>query len=230
MSKFPLYCEQPYCNAFFEPLNTLTNLFFILAGIVLLVKLKKRNRLNLFSGYFSIILITIGIGSFAWHFHRTSFSLASDSFPIMLFVISYLVAYVFYVTKKLFFRVLLILSFFAYTYLLGSLLRELNWSFLYHGGLSYGTAISYFAVMQIHNLYFKIPLVRQSLFITGVFLISLFFRQIDLMLCDSWGQGTHFVWHTLNALTLYLMVDLLYLKEIKITKNEIGKISKYNKI
>jgi hypothetical protein len=44
---YPMYCEQPLCSGVFEPLNTLTNLFFMAAGILLFFQLKKEGKLDL---------------------------------------------------------------------------------------------------------------------------------------------------------------------------------------
>ncbi len=46
---------------------------------------------------------------------------------------------------------------------------------------------------------------------SAVFLASMTLRTLDFELCDltHWGgraTGTHFLWHTLNAVTLYLLL------------------------
>ena len=44
-----------------------------------------------------------------------------------------------------------------------------------------------------------------------VFVISLAFRMSDIPFCPSFPLGTHFVWHCLNALVLYLLIRILVL-------------------
>ncbi|ALO17354.1 hypothetical protein L21SP5_03759 [Salinivirga cyanobacteriivorans] len=56
----PIYCEQPIYQAFFEPINTITNLAFMIAGIVLFIQLKRRNVLNIKGIYFSALLVIVG--------------------------------------------------------------------------------------------------------------------------------------------------------------------------
>lgn len=36
--------------------------------------------------------------------------------------------------------------------------------------------------------------------------VSLTFRSIDMALCDALPLGTHFLWHSLNGLALYLLL------------------------
>lgn len=43
-----------------------------------------------------------------------------------------------------------------------------------------------------------------------VFALSLTLRQFDGPWCPSWPWGTHFAWHLLNALTLWLTVRAVY--------------------
>jgi hypothetical protein len=42
-----------------------------------------------------------------------------------------------------------------------------------------------------------------------VFAVALVFRTIDTPICRAWPSGTHFVWHLLNALVMYLSVRAL---------------------
>lgn len=46
---------------------------------------------------------------------------------------------------------------------------------------------------------------------TAVFLLSLLARSLDTPLCSLFPQGTHFLWHLLNALLLFLLLRLAIL-------------------
>ena len=41
------------------------------------------------------------------------------------------------------------------------------------------------------------------------FTVSLSLRTLDSELCTAWPLGTHFGWHVLNGLTLYLVMIAL---------------------
>ena len=43
----------------------------------------------------------------------------------------------------------------------------------------------------------------------GVFVVSILFRSVDQTLCEAWPLGTHFAWHCLNAVVLYLTATAL---------------------
>jgi hypothetical protein len=47
---------------------------------------------------------------------------------------------------------------------------------------------------------------RLALAAAGVFAVSLIFRTIDHAVCTAFPLGTHFLWHVLNALVLYLLL------------------------
>ncbi|PWT93645.1 MAG: hypothetical protein C5B56_00365, partial [Proteobacteria bacterium] len=40
----------------------------------------------------------------------------------------------------------------------------------------------------------------------GLFCVSLVFRTIDRTICGAFPLGTHFVWHMLNAVVLFVLL------------------------
>ena len=42
-----------------------------------------------------------------------------------------------------------------------------------------------------------------------VFLLSLALRPVDIRICSQFGLGSHFLWHVLNALVIYLVMRAL---------------------
>ena len=212
----PVYCEQPVFSGFFEPFNTITNIFFIIAGILLIYQLKKSNKIDAKAIYLSTLLIIIGIGSFAWHLYRKDFTLLIDSIPIGIFILSYLYFYLTITTEKLYLRITIYLGFYIYTILLSYLLKNLTNTIVFgNGGLGYIIAISYFILLQAYN-YFKFrEIVKKSLIISFILLTSILLRQLDLSICNTIAIGTHFIWHTLNSIVLYLFVKLLYFQKFQ---------------
>jgi hypothetical protein len=206
----PHYCESPIFSSFFEPLNTVTNLFFMIVGCILIVQLRRKGKLDSKAIYLSSLMILIGFGSFAWHFYRSDITLLADSIPIAIFVISYLYFYLAHITKKNIYRLLLFLGFFIYTPILTIFLNRHSGDLFGNGGAGYIAAISYFLLLQIFNYINSIPVISRSLLIILIFSISIFARQIDMYACEKIAFGTHFLWHILNSLVLYLMIRLLY--------------------
>ena len=98
-----------------------------------------------------------------------------------------------------------------YTFFANRVLNEVaKGGFFENGGLSYTIALSYFLFLQIYTYFFKPELLKKSLVIVMLFFTSIVFRQMDLKLCELLGFGTHFIWHILNSIVLYLFVSLLY--------------------
>jgi hypothetical protein len=51
---------------------------------------------------------------------------------------------------------------------------------------------------------------RRTLFLAaGVFTLSVAFRTIDIAVCAAFPLGTHFLWHSLNGVVLYLLLRAL---------------------
>ncbi len=213
---YPIYCEQAAFSGIFEPLNGITNFAFIIAGILLLLRLRKKSIQSLAARTLAVMLICVGIGSLAWHTYRNDFTFWIDTIPIYLFVVYYLWVYVSHSAQKLPLRILFFLGFFIYTPVLIYLFRDLqDTKVLGNGSLEYISAISYFAVLQLYNQFNRKELVRPSFIVVFLFMVSLVFRQLDLISCDAFGFGTHFMWHIFNAIVLYSFVHILYLHNIK---------------
>ncbi|MBN1187938.1 MAG: ceramidase domain-containing protein [Bacteroidales bacterium] len=214
----PVYCEQPTFSGFFEPVNTLTNLIFIIAAIYLFISLKRRNQLDSKAIYLTIVLICIGLGSASWHVYRSTLTFICDSLPIAIFVASFLWFYLALTVKKIIYRILFFIGFFLFIVGLSILFKQYdNSDAIGNGGLKYLAAIGYFGLLQVYNMYHKRELIAKSLLTVLLFVISFIFRQTDLVFCDKIVFGTHFLWHIFIAVVLYMFVRLLYpgkLKEI----------------
>jgi hypothetical protein len=52
----------------------------------------------------------------------------------------------------------------------------------------------------------------------GVFLVAIFFRSIDSAVCPSFSMGTHFLWHLLVPVVLYLFMRGLLLNLAKTSR------------
>ena len=50
------------------------------------------------------------------------------------------------------------------------------------------------------------PQGRAMLTGAGIFVASLALRIVDLDICDAFPLGTHFLWHVLNAVLLYILL------------------------
>ncbi len=196
------YCERLDASFWSEPLNALSNLSFIIAGVILL---RRARRLGDMTGQLlALNILAVGIGSFLFHTLAVRWAMLADVIPITIFILFYLAVAL---RRFLNLRPALIAgavaAFIVASYAVVPQLEPLM-----------GTTGAYVpALIAIIVVSFasgaKSPFVAKSLMATGlVFAISMSFRAIDMPVCDADPYGTHMVWHILNGIVLYMLVSL----------------------
>ena len=194
------YCERTSLDAFAEPINAISNIAFIICGIVLMFK--KGMKLNPLP--YSVIFI--GISSFLFHYIPTSLFSALDISSILLFV----VIYNYMLTKN-------ILKYSIFQSILSSIALIII-SFLI-GILFFKTiagASSFYLGLLLYMIYIlflikKIDYIKYFFIAIILFVISLILRSIDIYLCKFFSIGTHFIWHILNSLVIYYLIMFIFL-------------------
>ncbi|OXM51019.1 hypothetical protein [Amycolatopsis alba] len=177
------YCERLTPGLWGEPLNSLSNLAFLIAAIAVWRQPKGR--------VFAILIGLVFLGSTTFHLLATRWSAAADTGFILVFVLYYAAVFphVFFgVSRRL--SWLAIPVFLAFTAVVASL-----------GGGMYLSALIGLVVFAV---ILKGEHRRRFALAAGVFGVSLSFRTADHAVCGNFPAGTHFVWHLLNGLVLYL--------------------------
>ena len=198
-----LYCERVGPGLWGEPLNAVTNLAFILAGILLVVALRRAEpdvRRDPAILGLTVLLFVIGLGSGLLHAFAQFWSVLADVIPIALFILLYM---------YLALRRLVALPFWGCCVgvaivLVLTLVMPLGFGFSVS---TYGVAL--LAMLGVGGfLHFgrRHPAGPPILAAAGVFAVSLALRTADLPLCATLPSGTHFLWHALNAAVLYSLV------------------------
>jgi hypothetical protein len=205
-----IYCERLDASFWAEPINATSNLSFIVAGFFLWRLRSSRSRLM------AILIIVISLGSFSFHTFANRLTGLIDVLAIAL----YLLTFAFLIPKQwsrnsiliqLGSIILLILSIVLAHLLISYLKPTLPWlpPAMYLGAwlalIMYALATQYSNLSAAHFLWMAVI----------VFPTSLLSRQIDMPLCDYIG-GSHWLWHLLNGLTLYLSSYGLCLKRSKL--------------
>lgn len=208
------YCERGLDPGFWaEPLNALSNLaFFIAAGASLALWLNRPRPERGWTELLLILLIfAIGTGSFLFHTLATRWAAVADTVPIGLFM----VAYVIYAVRRFagfpWWVVALATLAFVATLPPSSMVRCsggpcLNGSVAYFPAFGTLLIVGGFLALRGH------PAAR-GLFVGGLlFATSLAFRTLDRTLCPytivraAGSVGTHFLWHMLNGILLYMLM------------------------
>ena len=199
------YCERTTDSFLSEPLNSITNLAFLIVAIFIYKKYRDQIYVNVFS--FSIFFI--GIGSFLFHTIPSKITGLVDILFILIFILIYiyLISYCLLTLNKLFSASHAFISPFLYFYL-GGILKS---NFLFLGDSSFYVIILIhlyiiFLISFINKIDFSLHILLAAL----IFTLSISFRAVDHYFCAENIHGTHFVWHICNSLVLYVLVNCFY--------------------
>jgi hypothetical protein len=199
-----LYCERTSAGLLAEPVNVATSGAFVVAAW-LARRAAKRARVT-DRGIDTLIQLTavIALGSVAFHAFATDWSRFLDVVPILLFQLLFLALYLRRVAG---WRLLGAVT--AATLLVAAAVTIRLLSDSANGSMLYVPALVALAVLAADRLRRLGPEPYLLVLATATFAGSLAMRSIDLQLCGVLPVGTHFGWHLLNGLVLYLCLRVL---------------------
>lgn len=205
-----LYCERTSATFWAEPINALSNLSFVAAALAILLLCRRHAIRPGWQGLFLIAnLAMIGVGSFLFHTFANRLTLVLDLLPIFIYQLAFLAFYLSSVAAYSRRTVIGLLAVFLVVNLqLAALPRE--WL---NGSLIYGGALLFMAGLAILH---RLQAAREPSILviaTAIFLISLTCRSLDTWLCDRLPLGTHYLWHLLNGIVLYLTTRAFLLNQ-----------------
>jgi len=203
-SQIDIYCERTDFSYWSEPLNALTN-FFYLAGAIWAWWRNPEPEVRI-NRVLAVLLGLIAIGSYLFHTHATVWASTADVVPIALFILVYLFAVNRDVIGMRWWLALgATLLFIPYAALLIPVLDRVPF-------------------LAISNFYWTVPLLiaayapfvarrhpataRGMLIGAAILSVSITLRSLDLILCDVFPVGTHIFWHTFNAIMLPWMIEV----------------------
>ena len=194
MPEIDLYCERTMNHWFDEPFGLVSNLCFIVAAIHQMSRSGHSIETKSLTG----LLLAIGIGSGLFHAFATQATLLMDVIPIQLFIVSAI-----WILLRAHIGLGAPLSVLTIIAVMGT--SALMPRDLLNGSAGY--LPPFVALMSIAFVHArgraKALLWRASI----LFPISVTFRSLDNVLCVVIPIGTHFVWHGLNALVLWYIIE-----------------------
>lgn len=219
------YCERIDSISWSEPFNIFSNLAFIVVAYLLYVKTVKLHRTFNRSiadiWILTEIVFLIGLGSAAWHILAQHWALWADRIPILVFISLFILSCLVRVLSLSLTKAFVI--FFVF-HLVNSLILTMLPASTLNGSLFYiPTGVLLFAITLI--LWYQKSMVKHF-FLLGslIFIAAIVFRTIDLSICNAFPVGTHFIWHLLIAITIYLLmsglINTVQLSEKNIPTNE----------
>lgn len=200
-----LYCERLDPSFWAEPVNAITNASFLIAAVVAFMQWRRGGGESGSKDWpvLALIVVTaaIGFGSFIFHTVATRGAALLDTTPIAVFIYGYL-----WLALRRFLglsngkAIGLVVAFGVLSFVEGALVPRgaLNGSHAYLPAYAALVIVGWLAAEQAQR--------RLLLSAAMVFALSIFFRSIDQALCQTLPIGTHFLWHTLNGMVLYLLL------------------------
>lgn len=199
-----LYCERLSPEFWAEPVNALTNAAFLVAAAFGWRLAGRLGQRDLQVTLLLAVMASIGIGSFLFHTFATRWAMLADVIPILVFQLFFLWLYT--ATFAGWGRAARIVS---VATLLLALLLSTRLAAYANGSLMYLPALLTLVLLGIHARVRARPGNGLMLAASALFALSLSLRTVDLMVCERFVTGTHFGWHLLNALVLYLVTSAL---------------------
>jgi len=195
------YCERLDPSFWAEPVNALTNVAFIAAAVMALSDWRRAGGSDRAVLALIVVVFAIGFGSFAFHTLATRGARLLDVIPIGVFIYGYFVL----ALRRMLgmpwvYSIVLLVAFMALSNGLAiAVPRD-----VLNGSTGYFPALG--ALLIIGWLLRDTPQGRAMLTAAAIFIVSLALRIVDLDICDAVPLGTHFLWHVLNAVLLYLLL------------------------
>lgn len=200
-----LYCERTSTGLTAEPLNTLSNLAFLIAALLLWRAAQRAGPVRGKMRVLALLVGLVGICSGLFHLTGTVGGKWADALSIALFILAWLHTYLRHLAGWPAMAAAAAIP--AYLLAnralaaLGPLGLNGSEPYLLPGGL-----------LLILTLWASrhSPATQRWLGLASVcFAVALFLRTMDQAWCEAWPLGTHPAWHVLTALVLYACVRAL---------------------
>lgn len=192
-----------------EPLNVISSVGFLVAAYLILKKcighpeIKKEKKWDIH--ILNFLVLAIGCSSVIFHMAPSHYTELLDIFFIVAFINIFFLSFMVRVAKlKIYQIVVAYLAFTGSTHMLVSQFpNAMNDSIAYLSSVFTIIFIAFYLKKKRRagSTDFKYAAI--------IGMISLTFRSIDNYVCDYIHIGTHFMWHFLNSVLIYLLLKQL---------------------
>ncbi len=204
MGTIDLYCERTDPSLWAEPVNAATNAAYLVSAWFAWRLARQSGGSDGGIQVLLALMIFIGIGSGLFHTFATATTRILDVLPIALFILTYLWSYCRRIVGlKPIFSAGMVGAAVLAIYASRQFPQLLNGSLIYAPALILVAGLGLVHLLQARQARYDL------LAAAGVFVVALFFRTIDNMVCSEFPLGTHFLWHVLGALASYLAMRAL---------------------
>jgi hypothetical protein len=200
------YCERTGEGLWGEPLNAISNIAFFIAAWALYERYRKAGHKDIQTEILISLVAIVGVGSTLFHTFANGLTMIFDVVPIAAFTFYYLwVALRRLVGLTKLKSAIALIGFI----IIASQMRHVPDGYRCNGSVDYFPCLG---ALFIIGFVLKLHHHASASWLLGacvVFMVSLSFRSVDFLVCPLFPFGTHFMWHSLNGLMLYLLVRAL---------------------
>ncbi|GAA1503780.1 hypothetical protein GCM10009827_016170 [Dactylosporangium maewongense] len=192
------YCERTAPGLWNEPLNAASNAAFLVAALLLFLVLRRAGAAPRGVRVLPGLIALVGVCSWIFHMAATAPTAALDSLSILVFI---LVTVTVLVHRRWGVR-------WALAWLAAPAFVLFAAAVTWALSAGAGTTLGGYPPALLALIGFGVAAHgaagRALLAAAGVFAASLTLRTVDGPLCGAIPTGTHFLWHCLNAVVLFL--------------------------
>ena len=196
-----IYCERTDASFWSEPVNALTNLLIVVAGVFGLAQVRSR-KTGVYAEVLCWWVVVIGLGSLLFHTTALELTKWADIIPIVTFTFAMAIfclrrfSGLSWQRTSVYF-VLYFASISVVTWFVPPWLSEAS-----NGTTAYLPALAGFAFFGVVALVRGSPAGWYCIACAVILFAGFVFRAIDQDVCEAFPLGTHFLWHVLIALML----------------------------
>lgn len=199
-------CERAGLGMLAEPMNVLSSFMFMVVAISIFRYYRKHEDLER-KWIWDIHLLTfntfwIGLSSVVFHAFPTPLTEAIDTYSIVLFILVYFWSVLFRIGRCNFFQAgICFVAFVGFSHILVA-----QFPHALNDSIGYLSSMIALIMIAVHLHLKARPSSQHFMLAALVGVVSLFCRAIDHEVCPMFPIGTHFLWHTLNATLLFILL------------------------
>lgn len=194
-----LYCERLGSGLLAEPVNAATNVAYIISAWALWRFAARLKTPSAAVMVLTALMVAVGIGSALFHTFATSWARIADELPILAFQVSFFWIYARGIIGLAPWSAASVSAGFLIAGVLG---RQLPG--VLNGSLFYLPALVFIIGLGIYHHRSRRNEPLLLLTATSIFVAAILLRTVDTAVCTAFPLGTHFLWHLLTAVVLYL--------------------------
>ena len=199
-------CERHSHGWYAEPLNVISSAAFIIVAISIYrfyhrhEDLERRWIWDIHA--LTVLCFIIGTNSIIFHAFPSPTTELMDTLAIVLFIVIYFWSVLFRIGRcNLFQATVCFIAFVGGTHMLVSQFPQ-----ALNDSIGYLSSMVALIVIAIHLHLRARPSSQHFMLAAIIGVCSLFARAIDREICGIFSFGSHFLWHTLNATLLYVLM------------------------